>query len=112
MDFNGIVTELDQAKPVFERMFEISKKRIELLETQQRLTLIGEHVKANNARNQIAKLKTEISLLRDSIEYVRIKTFILCAKSFLTKEQMISIWENVDKILQSPEIHLISKDKN
>ena len=104
-----LITDLDGAKPAFERLQQLTIEKIKLSERYQNLKIIGDNKKANELGFEINKLKLEMSLIRESVEYVRIKAFILCAKSYLTRSQMKEIGERAEELLASPEIHLIGK---
>lgn len=104
-----LITDLDGAKPAFERLQQLTMEKIKLTERYQNLKIIGDNKKANELGFEINKLKLEMSLIRESVEYVRIKAFILCAKSYLTRSQMKEIGERAEELLASPEIHLIGK---
>lgn len=105
----GLITDIDKAKPVYERIFKLTKDRIELLEKIERQRNIGDTSNYFQQGLILSKIKSEIGLLKQSVEYVRTKMFILVAKSYLTKEQMNEINLRCEEILSAPELHLIQK---
>lgn len=102
-----LITDLDGAKPAMERILYLTNQKIKLQERAINCETIGNNKLANTLRHEISLIKSELAVIRESIEYVRIKMFIQVAKSYLTKEQMIEIHTKADEILASPELYLL-----
>lgn len=111
MEDYKIVTNLEDAKPVYERISELAKERMGLAQRYIDLTAIGDMHQRNIVGHRINSVKTEMAVLRDSIEYVRIKTFIMVVRSYLNKNDFENIFSQVDEILSAPELHLMEKRK-
>lgn len=102
-----IVTNIEDAAPVYQKIAELSNQKAKLSERYENLKTLKNFQKMDKVGAEINIIKNEIRLLRDSIEYVRIKAFILCAKSFLTKDQMQQIGINADNLLAQPELYIL-----
>lgn len=103
----GLITDLDKAKPVYDRILFLSNEKIKILERMADLRKIGNHKEAQSLQLNVSKINIEIGALKESIEYVRTKMFITVAKSYLTKQQMNEINIRCEEILSSPEIYLL-----
>jgi len=103
----GLITDLDKAKPVYDKIYQLTKERIELIEKIERERILGDNSSYFSQGLRLSKIKSEIGLLKTSVEYVRTKMFIHVAKSYLTKSQMDEINLRSEEILSSPELYLL-----
>ena len=97
-------TELENAKNVAERISDIDKE----ISIYKDLQIAACKARDNNLdriySKKVKELKAEKASLRDSIEYVRLKTFTKVVKSYMSKDLYQECWDKVDEVINNPHL--------
>lgn len=97
-----ILTEIEQAENVIREMNELLQKQTFLREQLKIHTLNKEGKLHQDVQDQLGIIKNRFAILRDSMEYVRLKAFIEVVKANTTLENYKRMWDQTDLILENP----------
>lgn len=97
-----VATDLTSAEPIIDKIQALTNERIITLEKWYNIA--GKDGKEHQRlQMKLASLKSQIAALKESIEYVRLKTFLYVSKEYLNKESWESIWQKVDSLLDTTD---------